>query len=77
MPKRRVVWVWTFPSAERLLSLTQRSRARVSRHPLPPCMSHDRLALIGSRGWGKASHPAFHEDRSLPVIFSSFSISVV
>jgi hypothetical protein len=49
----------------------------VSRHPLPPCTNHDRLALVGSRGWGKASHPAFHEDSSLPVIFSSFSISVL
>ena len=49
----------------------------MSRHPLPPCTNHDRLALVGSRGWGKASYSAFHEDSSLLVIFSSFSISVL
>ncbi len=77
MPKRRAVWLWPFLSAERLLPWTQSSRARASRHPLHPCTKPDRTALIGSRGWGKVTHSAFHEDNSLPVISSSLSISVL
>lgn len=69
--------VWPFPSGERLVPWTQSSRARASRHPLPPCTNPDRMALISPRDRGKVSHFGFHEDNSLPVIFSSFSISVL
>src|SRR5215208_7088388 len=37
----------------------------------------DRVTLSSSRGWRKVRHSAFHEDKSLPVMLSSFSISVL
>jgi hypothetical protein len=49
----------------------------MSHRPLPPCTTPDRLALMGSQGRGRVGYIAFHDESSLPVIFSSFSISVL
>jgi hypothetical protein len=43
---------------------------------LTPFTEPDRLTPIGSRRRGNVGYSAFHDDSSLPVIFSSFSISI-
>ena len=48
---------------------------RLSCPSLTPFTKTDRLTPIRSRRRGNVGYSAFHDDRSLPVIFSSFSIS--